>query len=70
MTGVFNPPEKLAPVDCPLLLLMPEGKVLAQRTKYVTDKSDQYEYELLELEGGVYKGTGKLFTGRYPWTYP
>ena len=66
----FNSPDTLPPVECPLLLQLPEVAALAQRTKFVSDKNHNFEYELLEMVSGVFKGTGQTFTGRYPWTYP
>ena len=61
MTTTFNPPERLPPVDCPLLIQSPAGTVRAERTSHLQDKAGQMEYRLDD---------GSIITGRYAWTYP
>ncbi len=58
----LNTPEKLAPVDCPLLIeIRPGDLVAATRTSFITNRDRQMEYRLED---------GSVITGRYRWTYP
>lgn len=57
----WNPPERLAPVGCWLVILV-EGKPrYAERTSYIESKSRDMEYLL---------DNGMMITGRFKWTTP
>lgn len=59
---VWNPPERLPPVGCPLLIQIPYGRIeRAVRTGYLENRSQQMEYEL---------ESGEVVRGRFLWTYP
>lgn len=61
----WNPPDRLPPVGCPLVILYTRGgagaKLLVERTTHLQDKSGEMEYRLRD---------GSTITGRYRWTYP
>ena len=60
---VWNAPEHLPPVGCPLLIKVPyDEKKLVVRTSYIADKNREMEYEEI--------GSGEKLTGKYPWNYP
>lgn len=57
----FNHEDQLPPVDTPLIILMPCGRLeRVTRTKFAVAKSDDLEYV---------RGDGKTITGKYRWTY-
>lgn len=58
----FNPPGRLPPVGCRLLIQHPEfGVIEVERPKFVTSLTDELVYD---TTGGT------RITGRFPWTYP
>lgn len=58
----MNRPERLPPVDCPLLIELPDGsRVRAERTRHVAARGLGMEYRLSD---------GSLIIGAFPWTYP
>ena len=58
----LNNPEHLPPVNCPLMLELPNGQLVkAERTSFIADRSRDMEYKLESCE---------TITGRYRWTYP
>lgn len=62
----FNSPDRLPPVDCPLVLWIPPGLLVrAERTGFIESKDRHMEYRVMGWEGEPV-----LITGRYAWTYP
>lgn len=62
----FNSPDRLPPVDCPLVILIGPGIMArAERTGFIESKERHMEYR---LEG--WARVPVLITGRFPWTYP
>jgi len=57
----LNSNGALPPVDCPLLIELPNVLLPATRSGFITKKSDEMEYRL---------PNGSLIHGRYRWTYP
>lgn len=57
----WNPPERLAPVGCWLVILINGSPRYAQRTSYIESKSRDMEYRLDD---------GTTITGRHRWTTP
>lgn len=57
----WNPPERLAPVGCWLVILVAGKPQYARRTSYIESKSREMEYE---TDNGI-----KLM-GRFKWTTP
>ena len=57
----LNPAGVLPPVHCPLLILVDQRLLHAERTGYITGKDRTMEYRLQD---------GSLTSGRYEWTYP
>jgi hypothetical protein len=58
----FNPPERLPPVGCWLLIRLPDGTVVqAKRLSHIQTRELAMEYQL---------ETGLVIKGRFDWTYP
>lgn len=57
----WNAEDALPPVDCPLLILVDNQTVRAQRPRFAQSRGDDLEYHLAD---------GTVLTGRFPWTYP
>jgi len=58
----LNSPEHLPPVNCPIVIALPCGKIMkAERTSFIADRSRDMEYRL---------ESGETIKGRYRWTYP
>ncbi len=56
----WNRPEQLAPVDCWLLVQLPDGRVThARRTRYIERKNRDQDYQLRD---------GSSHVGKLPWT--
>lgn len=57
----INSPDRLAPVNCSLLILVDGNLLRARRTSHIERKNREMEYILED---------GSKIVGRYPWTYP
>lgn len=57
----WNPPERLAPVGCWLVILVDGKPQYAERLSYIESKNRDMEYLL---------DNGMLVTGRFKWTTP
>lgn len=61
----WNPPERLAPVGCPLILnLGPQYDwdiAFAERISHLQGRGDEMEYQT---------EFGQIITGRFLWAYP
>lgn len=58
----LNSANQLPPVDCPLLIeIQPGHLVAASRTSFITKRNREMDYLLAD---------GRTITGRYRWTYP
>lgn len=57
----WNPPERLAPVGCWLVILIVGKPQYARRTSYIESRNREMEYEL---------DNGLKLTGRFMWTTP
>lgn len=59
----FNSPDRLPPVDCPLVVLLPSGMTArVERTSFIESKERHMEYRV--------EGWPVLLLGRFPWSYP
>lgn len=62
MTYTLNPPERLPPVCCPLVIELPCGRLVrAERTGHVEQRGREMEYRLDD---------GRLIVGHFKWSYP
>ena len=57
----WNPPERLAPVGCWLVILISGQPTYAVRTSFIESRDRQMEYRLENDE---------LINGRFKWTTP
>ena len=58
----LNPASQTPPVDCPLLIEMPDGKLLrVERRDWARSHSEQLVF---------YTTCGRQITGKFRWTYP
>lgn len=57
----WNPPERLPPVGCPLVVLVDDSALRCERTTQLQDKAGQMEYRT---------DVGHVFRGRHWWSYP
>lgn len=58
----WNPPERLPPVGCPLVIRLDDHVTMwVERTSHIADRAGQMEYRARN---------GMLLTGRYFWSYP
>lgn len=57
----WNPPSMLAPVGCPLVILVDGKAVRCERVDHVADKADNFKYQLAD---------GTVIVGRHRWSYP
>lgn len=58
----LNSASQLPPVDCPLLIEIQPGElVAASRISFITKRNREMDYLLAD---------GSTITGRYRWTYP
>lgn len=58
----LNPESVLPPVDTPLLVLIPDGRLVnAVRPTFLASRNDQITYRFED---------GSEFVGRLRWTYP
>lgn len=58
----WNPPERLPPVGCPLVIRVGNSALRCERTGHLQDKAGEMEYRSL--------ATGQLWRGRFMWSYP
>ena len=60
----WNSPSLLPPVDCPILIRHCEmcDAQRVERTTHLADRNGQMEYRCIV--------TGRLYHGRFEWTYP
>lgn len=58
----LNPSTRTPPVGCPLLIQLPNGKLVrAERREWAASHNDNLSF---------YMPCGGLIIGRYPWAYP
>lgn len=57
----MNPATQTPPVGCPLLILLPSGRLVqVERRQWAASHNEQLEF----------CGDGIGYWGRYEWTYP
>ncbi|HEY6612733.1 MAG TPA: hypothetical protein VIZ86_16585 [Pseudomonas sp.] len=57
----LNPPELLAPVECPLLIEVDGRLIRAERLAHIAQRDRAMTYRT---------AAGETLTGRHHWTYP
>lgn len=58
----LNSPDHLPPVDCPLVVELPNGELVrVERTSHLVSRERDMEYRL---------DSGETFMGRMRWGYP
>ena len=59
----MNHSSTLPPVGCQLLIALGDGEILlAVRTGYISNQSDDLEYKLVKYD--------RVIKGRFNWMYP
>lgn len=57
----WNNPERLPPVDCPLVINVNGVTMSATRISHLSDRGGEMDYRL---------AAGEVIRDRFPWSYP